>query len=201
MIDTAWFKAQQKRAGVTTWDLGEAIGRDRTAVSKMINGTQRVTLDQARAFADRMGVPLPEMVERLGLASGDTALQLDPGLSDGDAIPFRHRADDPGTAIARALGADRPGIDVWRVNSAAMIQDGTLPGDHILVDTHAAERCAAGDLVLAQVYSRTSATTVLRRYEPPVLVAASHDPADRRVHVVDGINVVIRGRIIATWRI
>ena len=201
MIDTAWFKTQQKRAGVTTTDLGEALGRDRTAISKMINGTQRISLDQAKIFATVLGVPLTDMVERLGLATPETAQHLAPGFAEADALPFQHRPEDPGAQIARALGASRPGIDVWQVKSAAMALDGTLPGDFILVDTHAAERCKAGDLVISQVYSRTNATTVLRRYEPPVLVAASANPDDRRVLVVDGANVVIRGKVIASWRI
>jgi hypothetical protein len=59
-----------------------------------------------------------------------------------------------------------------------------------------------GDVVIAQVYDRGgSAKTVLRRFEPPVLVAASMDPEDWRVHVVDGNNVLIRGKVVASWRI
>jgi SOS-response transcriptional repressor LexA len=96
---------------------------------------------------------------------------------------------------------DRPGVDVWRVKSRAMALSGLLEGDFMLVDTHAAERVRAGDVVIAQIYTRTGANTVLRRFEPPVLVAASADPADGRVHVVDGDNVVIRGKVVASWRI
>ena len=79
---------------------------------------------------------------------------------------------------------------------------GYMPGDYMLVDTHASERARAGDVVVAQVYdnAKGSAVTVLRRFEPPVLVAASTDPEDRRVHIVDGVNVVIRGKVVGSWR-
>lgn len=200
-----WFKQAQRRAGLTSFDLGEAIGRDRSVISRIVNGTQKLTLDQARIVAEKLAVPLPEFLEHAGLADRPTAQQFAPGFSDSDAAAWV-----PGTSlsegtqvpsIAAALGGDRPGVDIWRVKSQAMTLAGMLAGDFMLVDTHQAERVKPGDVVVAQVYNRTGATTVLRRFEPPVLVAASADPAEGRVHVVDGINVVIRGKVVASWRV
>lgn len=201
-VDTQWFKARMKAAGATTWGLGEVIGRDRSVISKLANGAQRMSLEQARLLAQALDVPLSEMVERAGIAGAATAQQLSPGFAETDVAPYigQGGGDERNKAIARALGADRPGVDIWSVRTSAMALGGILPGDHILVDTSAADRCGPGDAVIAQVYSRTDATTVLRRFEAPVLVAASADPADQRVHVVDGVNVVIRGRVIAVWR-
>lgn len=200
-MDDKWFKRQQKIAGITAEDIAARIGRDRSLVSRILNGRQRMSLEWAKAFSDALGVPLATVLEKAGVTGSETVAQLSPGFAEADAVPFVHRPEDPGAMIARALGADRPGVDVWRVKGEAMMLDGTLPGDHLLVDTHQAERCSAGDLVLVQIYSRTDATTLLRRYEPPVLVAASPHAADRRVHVVDGVNVVIRGKVIASWRV
>jgi SOS-response transcriptional repressor LexA len=203
-MDTMWFKAAQRRSGLTSFDLGKAISRDRTVISRIVNGQQPMTLDQARTFSELLGVSLPEMLERGGLADAPTAQQLGPGFSESDAAPW---VPGPGLAeaaevpsIAQALGGGKPGVDVWRVKSPAMALGGMLPGDFMLVDTHQAERVKAGDLVIAQIYNRTGATTVLRRFEPPVLVAASADPAEGRVHVIDGVNVVVRGKIVASWR-
>lgn len=204
-METLWFKTAQKRAGLTSFDLGKAISRDRTVISRIINGTQPMTLDQARVFAELLNVPLPEMLERAGLADKGTAQQLAPGFQESDAAAW---VPGPGAGgdrdvptIAQALGGGRPGVDVWRVKSQAMSLSGLLAGDFMLVDTHQAERVKPGDVVVAQVYNPRGATTVLRRYEPPVLVAASADPADRQVHVVDGVNVVVRGKVVASWRV
>jgi len=73
---------------------------------------------------------------------------------------------------------------------------GYLPGDFILLDSFAADRMKLGDAVIAQVYGRTNAATVLRIWQPPVLVC----PKDQTVHVVDN-NVTIRGRVVASWRV
>lgn len=205
-MDATWFKKLQKKAGLTSHDLGEAIQRDRSVVSRLINGGQRMTLEQAQIFADLLGVPLAEMIDRAGLANATVAQQLAPGFAEADVMfmpPEGTAIPAPCKGIASALGGDRPGIDVWRVKSGAMMLAGYMPGDWFLLDTHQSERTKVGDIVVAQIYNNRegTATTVLRRFEPPVLIAASLDPADQRAHLVDGVNVVIRGKVIASWRL
>ena len=202
-MDVLWFKAQQKRVGVTADEIAVKMGRTRANVSHILNGRQRMSLDWAKAFAEVLQVPLATVLEKAGVTDAPTAQRVAPGFSESDAAPFIH---GPGLAesaqvktLAQAFG-EAPGVDVWRVKSAAMVLGGYLPGDFMLVDTHQAERARPGDVVLAQIYSRDSAVTVLRRFEAPVLVAASADPAEARVHVVDGVNVVIRGKVVASWR-
>lgn len=196
-----WFKAAQKRAGKTSYDLGDAIGRDRSVISRIVNGAQAPTLDQARILARELGVPLPEFIERAGMGDSNVAKEVSPGFTDGDAAIYVPPtvSQQRERAIATVMG-QRPGVDVWRVKNRSMVLAGLLEGDFILVDTHAADKVRSGDIVIAQLYNPHGATTVLRRYEPPVLVAASPDPADAKVHVVDGINVVIRGKVVSSWR-
>ena len=57
-MDDKWFKRQQKRAGVTAEDIAEELGRDRSVVSRIYVGRQRMTLDQARVFAKVLEIPL-----------------------------------------------------------------------------------------------------------------------------------------------
>lgn len=204
MIDTKWFKDQQKRRGVTNEAIAERMGRTRTTVSHIYGGTQRMSLEWAKVFAEMLDQPLGEVLRRAGVADSRTVQEIQPGFAESSAAPW---TPPPGqgaqiNAMAAALG-QRPGLDIWRVRDASMALAGLLPGDFMLVDTHAATRARAGDTVLAQVYdhARGTATTLLRRYEPPVLVAASTDPADGRVHVVDGNNVLVRGIVTASWRL
>lgn len=203
-MDSHWIKQRLRMAGKNSSDLAEAIGRDRAVISRIMNGHQAMTLDQARVIAEVLGVDISEVLTRSGLAGPQTAQAFQPGFAESDAAAWipGPGMDESGNvrSIAQVLGADRPGVDVWRVKSRAMALAGYLEGDFMLVDTHAAERARAGDVVIAQIYTRTSATTVLRRFEPPVLVAASADPEEGRVRVVDGTNVVIMGKIVASWR-
>ncbi len=203
-MDVLWFKQQQKRVGVTADQIAEKMGRTRANVSHILNGRQRMSLDWAKAFADVLQVPLATVLEKAGVTDAPTAQAVAPGFSDSDAAPWVAGPGMAETAQVKTLAAamgERPGVDVWRIRGQAMALAGYLAGDFMLVDTHQAERVRAGDVVVAQLYNRSGATTVLRRFEPPVLVAASADPADGRVHVVDGVNVVVRGKVVASWRV
>lgn len=189
--------------GITSHDLGDALGRDRTVVSRILNGRQRMTLTHAKVFAELLDSSIDEVLERAGELEPSEAQPLRPGFSESDAaVWIPKRETDPSLAIAAALGVDQPGVDIWQVKSSAMALQGYLPGDLMLVDSHLSERCNPGDVVIAQIYNWNSgeATTILRRFEPPVLIAASTGATERRVHVVDGNNVVIKGKVIASWR-
>lgn len=204
-MDDKWFKTQQKRVGVTAEDIAQRMGRSRANVSHILTGRQRMSLEWAKAFAEVLQVDIATVLEKAGATDAPTAQRITPGFAESDAaawVPGPKLAEnEPVRGVAEVLGATRPGIDIWRVKSRAMALAGLIEGDFMLVDTNQAERVRAGDVVIAQLYTRTGANTVLRRFEPPVLVASSADPDDARVHVVDGTNVVIRGKVIASWRV
>lgn len=203
-MDVMWFKKQQKKAGVTAEDIAAKLGRHHSVISRIYNGRQRMSLDWAKAFAETLDLPLNEILKRAGALDAMRAQELEPGFSDSDAAVWRGQEPErrKTQSVTEALGLDRPGIDIWQVKSGAMALQGLLPGDMMAVDQNAAEHVRAGDTVIAQRYDHTLgvAVTLLRRFEPPVLVAASSAPEDRRVHVVDGDNVVVRGKVLAAWR-
>ena len=204
-MDDKWFKQQQKKIGVTSHDIAKAMGRSRTNVSKILNGHQRMSMEWAKVFSEVLQVPLDEVLRRAGVLDEPQARRISQGFSEGDAAIWTGKKSEAERidAIAAALGGGTPGIDVWQMNNDAMVLDGLLAGDYLLADSHQSEMCRAGDVVVAQNYDwkTGSATTLIRRFEPPVLVAASTKPDDKRVLVVDGNNVVIKGKVIASWRI
>jgi len=203
-MDVNWFKSQQKKVGVTAEDIARKMGRTRSNVSHIYSGKQQMSLDWARAFSEVLQVSLDEVLARAGALEAPAARRLVPGFSESDAVIFEGKpSEDHATqAIADAFGGNRPGVDVWTVKSGSMALAGYLPGDFLLVDSHQSETCRAGDVVIAQNYDNQTGTakTVLRRFQPPVLLAASADQDDWNALIVDGSNVAIRGRVIASWR-
>lgn len=202
-MDEKWFKKQQRKAGVTADEIAAELGRDRSLVSRLYVGRQRMTLDQARAFSKVLAVPLEEVLSRAGVATPEEAPRLAPGYSDGDAVQLPSMR--PGSADAKAaqcLGGGREGVDVWQVTSNCLLFKGFKSGDLMLVDMQADERARLDDIVLAQVFDHNSGkpATVLRLYQPPILIGAGPDDADNRAYLVDGSSVVIRGKVIASWR-
>lgn len=203
-MDDKWFKAQQKRAGVTAEDIARIAGRTRSNVSHILNGHQPMSMHWAKAFSEALGQPIEVILEKAGTFTPQEARTFSAGFSESDAEPWQ-AANGQGEKIEllkRAFGVNRNGVYLWRVKNSAMVLGGLLEGDFMVVDTLQAERVRAGDTVIAQVYnnSRGTATTVLRRFEPPVLLALSPSSSDVHVQVVDGVNVVIMGKVIASWR-
>lgn len=203
-MDVNWFKQQQKRAGVTAEEIAREMGRSRTNVSHIYAGNQKMSLEWAEAFAKVLNVPLDEVLKRAGSLKSTPPRPITPGMAEGDAAPWQGPPSEKAKneATAATLGGGKPGIDVWTVQNNAMILGGYLPGDKFLLDTNQSERVKPGDVVIAQKYDWQTGTavTVLRRFDPPVLVAANTDPNDQRVLVVDGQNVVVKGKVIASWR-
>ncbi|MEC9434644.1 MAG: helix-turn-helix domain-containing protein [Pseudomonadota bacterium] len=204
-MDAEWFKQQQRRKGLTIVDLGEAIGRDRSIVSRFYTGRQKMSFEQAEKLAEVLDVPLSEVLARAGIAERRVAQELEPGFRESDAAVWVPKADgeqDQDSLAARALGL-RPGADVWVVKGKSLLLLGYAPGDRILVDGHRASHVKSGDVVIAQVYDwhSGSAKTILRQYQQPVLIAHSVDQSDWKPYVVDQDNVSIRGVVIASWRI
>lgn len=154
-MDVLWFKKRQKMAGVTAQDIGEALGRDRSIVSRIYSGRTPMSLAHAKVFSEVLQVPLSEVITKAGVTDEDTARRIAPGFSEGDAAPWIGKDTQNTTAmevIARDLGGGKPGIDIWRVDSDAMTLAGYMPGDMMLINTHAARSARQGDTVLAQVY-------------------------------------------------
>ena len=204
-MDDKWFKRRQKMAGVTAEDIARELGKDRSAVSRIYVGRQAMKLDEAKVFAKVLDVPLADVLKHAGLLDHDQeADTFVPGFGETEVAPLVGKDQEARAAqtIAGEMGGNRPGVDPWQVKTNELEHFGYLQGDTILVDTNKAESCKKGDMVLAQIYDMRSGTaeTVLRRYEPPVLLSAAGHLNELKVNVVDNNNVAIRGKIIGSWR-
>lgn len=202
-MDGDYFRKALKRRDLTSADLANAIGRDRTVVSKIFSGLRPMRPNEAEAAARLLDVPLDEVLEHAGLFSQASSIQSTVGFSESDAVPFKfNMPKESRDAYAAEFGFDRPGVDVWTVQSDVMILAGYRKDDTIVVDANRAGSARDGDDVLAQIYDYQSgsATTVFRRYDMPVIHALSGRPTDVRPVVVDNRNVIIAGVVIGSWR-
>jgi len=118
------------------------------------------------------------------------------GLAE-DAVPFDAGSADPAVSAAiRALIGGRQDADSRTVRTRALEGLGYLPGDIVIVDR--GRKPAPGDVVCAQVYDsgRREPETVMRVYQPPVLLAATFDEQLRRLLWVDDARIKIEGVVL-----
>jgi hypothetical protein len=151
--------------------------------------------DLAEKLADvfgRHGIDRAEVLALGGLAGSGRAA---PGLAD-EAAHYEGELPE-----ALPLASRMPRADLWEIRGRALDLAGLLPGDVVAVDLGRSE-LKTGDVVCAQIYDwqKGSATTVFRIYEPPYLVALSTDPQHRKPVLVDGDRVLLKGRVVASFR-
>jgi len=140
------------------------------------------------------------------LAEGERPNERADGFGESEAEPFELRApagQRPDLAekqrlLPQLLAPAGRQLATYRLR-VAMPGFALLPGDVLIVDLKASPK--TGDLVLANVADLAvgSASTVLRRYLPPYLIA-NDAAADAEALVVDNHRTTIMGRIAASYR-
>lgn len=66
-METQWFKDRLKFVKATQKDIAQAIGRDRTVVSRIISGRNPMRLEFLYGFASTLGVTAREVAGRAGM--------------------------------------------------------------------------------------------------------------------------------------
>ncbi len=204
IMDVDFFKARQKALGLTTEDLGRAIGRDRTAISKMYSGGRLLKPEEVRGLAEALQLTVDEVLDHAGMKEPAIVRSIaQAGFAESEAKPFDWQGrGGERAALSSAFNLNRPGVEVWSVQGRSMDLAGYLEGDAILVDRLRADRAKAGDDVIAQVYdfATGSARTVFRRYDPPFIFPVSTDQAELKPQLVDNDRIVVVGVVTLSWR-
>ena len=171
--------ALAKAAGVQPSTLSRVLKKDSTVTlhARTLNKLEKVSGILLSAVIDTPSAPAPR------------------GLAE-DAVPFDAESADPAVSAAiRALIGSREAADSRTIRTRALEGLGYLPGDIVIVDLD--RKPARGDVVCAQVHEsgRGEPETVMRIYQPPVLLAATFDP-QQRLFWVDDPRVKIEGVVL-----
>lgn len=67
VFDAAWFLAQAKKQKVSHAVIGDALGLERSAATKVLNGVRPIKLDYIPALARLLRVSRTEIIKRCGL--------------------------------------------------------------------------------------------------------------------------------------
>ncbi len=186
----AWIQAVAQHLNLSLSELAKSSELAPSTVTRYIYdrsgklGISKRTLDAISAFS---GVPYPTM-------PGQRAVG---GFGAPDMVPFNseEQLDYPGwvTDAVKLAIASRNGVEPWLIKSRALDMLGYLPGDVVLIDQN--KRPKSSDIVCAQVtdLATGSSQTVIRRYEPPFIVAHSAKMGPQRPEMVDDERVTIIG--------
>jgi len=186
----AWLSAVAQHLNLSLSELAKNAGLAPSTVTRYFYdrsnklGLSKRSLDAISAYS---GVPYPTMPGQRTVG----------GFGSPDMVPFgdEERLDYPDwvSSSVKIATAGRNGVEPWQIKSRALDMLGYLPGDILLIDRN--KRPKAADVVCAQVtdLATGSTQTVLRRYEPPFIVAHSAKMGPQRPELVDDERVTIIG--------
>jgi len=189
----AWLVKLSKWANQDPSNIAIQAGLSGTTLTRLLSGTRVGPLkaETVKKLIDRYEVPGPEEYARGALFPGEEAEPFD--LKGAPADIAR---------TARALMAERPGVELWELlDRDVLIAAGFLRGDILCVDTTATPR--AHDAVRAEapgLDGRGIMRPIWRVYTPPYLVSAAPDRTRNTPLPVDGERVRITGVVTAMFR-
>ena len=123
-MDSAWFKTRKKEVGATDAKLAEAIGRDRSVVTKMLKTGAGFNLAFVEGFAAVLEVPPATVLEKMGVEFGappppNATVERYEGASLEDV-----RDDLPvyGTALGAVRDVEGEAIEQTSLNKAEILE-------------------------------------------------------------------------------
>jgi transcriptional regulator with XRE-family HTH domain len=191
----------REKAGKSAREVSIAAGLSPGTVQAIeSNPNKSPRLENVQSIAEVLGVSLSF------LAEGKVSNSRVDGFNESDAEPFIPRPPagqrpdlvDPHRQLPQILAPSGRQLATFRLRSS-MPGFALMPGDVLVVDFKTPAK--AGDLVLANVADLAlgSASTVLRRFLPPYLVA-NDATSDSVPLVVDNHRTSIVGRVAASFR-
>lgn len=149
MIDTDWFRRRLEERGLSQRQLARLMGIDASAVSLMLRGRRRMTVEEAAQVAVLLQATPSEVLTAAGVAPGgerrlpiighllaDSSVRLEP---DGLHETVEAGVELPGDAAAvqaRTAGTDGAAVDGWV---------------YYLADRHGPPAAAVGQFALTAV--------------------------------------------------
>ncbi len=182
---------------LTQTELARVMKRDKSVVTNLLKGKRQLKAEEAIRIAEYLGVPVSTLLE--------TKEKPVDGMEESALIPFqmaqksRHRQTGnirrkQGKYYLQNIGMMPEKAYALEVSDDSMNLSGILPGD--IVISELGKRIQSEDIVVVQHYKGTGATTILRKYAPPLLLPhstnSSHQPLSEEDENVRMVSPVIR---------
>ena len=202
-------KALLVAKGKTQSQLAEVLGRDKSAITNMLQGKRQLKASEIPVIAAFLGVHETQV---LGLAEPEPTPpqpSQTPSMQEPQPVPFQgtpsQQALTSGTVIHQngryfAPSPAEPNEHHYMLEAKddSLNLAGVLIGDLLLCDPVRAPQ--DGDLVVVQHYQEDgTAHTLLRGYQPPFLEVASTNPKHAKLHE-ERANVSIVATVIRLTR-
>lgn len=181
-----WLESVRAQSGDSWEQIGNKSNVSPTNITRFMKPGSNTGLgiETIRKVAATYGITPPS-----GLALDFLAAA---GMNEPEALHW----EGPAPAEDRRPGKN--GIDWWVMNSWLLDLEGILKGDRLAFDLNRQPK--PGDIVVAQQTENGEVSTVIRKFEPPMLTCRTTQRDYPRAAYVDGDRVIIMGTMVALRR-
>ena len=145
-VDTKWFKARLKKLKKTQQHLATAIHRERSVVSKIINGKQPLQIDEVRAFAEVLEVPIMEILYRADLWKASPNVVLVPIINVVEAGEFADTTPDEPPSAEHSIVVEHPCKTIFALRIECDSMDRVAPENSLIVVDYSKKKAKDGEL-------------------------------------------------------
>lgn len=185
----------RERRGLSQEQLGARIGRSKSVVSRLEDGSTKLDLDMARRIAEALDVTIAEV---LALETNGAARLAPTGFAD-DLVPY---VAEPGDPLSRLAG---PNQCQYTVATDAVSGAGIARGDIVVMD-ESAEACARiKPLQVVRVLyhppdAPDTALELLRQFVPPAKLITNAAGSDAPTLDTERDDAHIVGVVVSKHR-
>lgn len=196
-VQTQWFKARMKHLGLNEEDLGNALRRDRSVISRIINGRQPLKLDEVEPLAEALEVDAIEILVRAGTwkRKRPPTVRTAAILDQVRAGRFTEMPERPPSAPETVL-VDYPRDTIFALRVSGDSMDRIAPeGSLVIVDYSEHELCD-GALGVFRLDDQATFKRLRRQGAETWMQPESNNPRHGPIFPPDGRTVEAIGRVV-----
>ena len=195
-MDSDWFKDRLRDRERTQEHLAVAIHRERSVVSRIINGKQPLQIDEVRPFSEVLEVPVVEILYRAGLWKAQPSVVLAPIINSVEAGEFADTTPDEPPSAEHSIVVEYPYKTVFALRIEGDSMDRMAPENSLIVVDYSEKKVKDGELF---VFRREGEAT-FKRYRKDKsgawLEPDSTNPRHTPLFPGNGEVIEVIGRVI-----
>ncbi|KKL27139.1 hypothetical protein LCGC14_2388180, partial [marine sediment metagenome] len=195
-MDSDWFKGRLRERKRTQEHLAVAIHRERSVVSKIINGKQPLQIDEVRGFSEVLEVPVIEILYRAGLWNAAPSVVLAPIINSVEAGEFADTTPDEPPSAEHSIVVERACKTVFALKIEGDSMDRVAPENSLIVVNYSVKKAKDGELFVFRRHGEATFKRFRKDESGAWLEPDSTNPRHTRIFPDNGDNIEVIGRVI-----
>ena len=195
-MDSEWFQNRMDEKSLTQEDVGKAIHRDRSVVSRIINGEVGLQLSDVQGFAQVLETCAIEILYRAGLWDTRPELYLAPVINSVEAGSFAETIPNEPPYTANTKVVEHPNRTVFALTVTGDSMDRIAPEGSLIVIDYSEKKPSDGELFVFRRHGEATFKRYRKDKSGVRLEPDSTNPRHTSIFPENGEDIEVIGRVI-----